>query len=112
MTRLMMALAHMVLKAGSWKCSAKIKIIKTYNSGYSLVVTDPTTNPPISSLSTAERTGCPFLLNLWSYVLATPYFYIIFYAELPKHYDRVSSASLGLRMAALRCKNFVDFLIG
>ena len=40
---------------------------KTYNSGYSLVVTDPTTNPPISSLSTAERTGCPIFLNLWSY---------------------------------------------
>jgi hypothetical protein len=42
---------------------------KTYNSGYSLVVTDPTTNPPIWSLCMAERTGCPVLSNLWSYVL-------------------------------------------
>jgi hypothetical protein len=41
---------------------------KTYNSGYSLVVTHPTTNPPISSLCMAERTGCPILLSLWSYV--------------------------------------------
>jgi hypothetical protein len=43
---------------------------KTYNSGYSLVVTDPTTNPPIWSLCMAERTGCPVLSSLWSYVLA------------------------------------------
>jgi len=42
---------------------------KTYNSRYSLVVTHPTTNLPISSLCMAERTGCPVLLNLWSYVL-------------------------------------------
>jgi hypothetical protein len=41
---------------------------RTYNSGYSLVVTHPTTNPPISSLCMAERTGCPVLLSLWSYV--------------------------------------------
>jgi hypothetical protein len=30
---------------------------KTYNSRYSLVVTDPTTNRPLLSLSTGERTG-------------------------------------------------------
>ncbi|CAG1999690.1 unnamed protein product [Fusarium graminearum] len=30
---------------------------KTYNSGDSLVVTDPTTNPPLTSLSMGERTG-------------------------------------------------------
>jgi hypothetical protein len=30
---------------------------KTYNSRYSLVVTDPTTNPPIASLTMGERTG-------------------------------------------------------
>ena len=30
---------------------------KTYNSGYSLVVTDPTTNPPLSGLTLGERTG-------------------------------------------------------
>jgi hypothetical protein len=45
------------------------EMAKTYNSGYSLVVTDPTTNPPIWSLCMAERTGCPVLFSLWSYVL-------------------------------------------
>ena len=30
---------------------------KTYNSGDSLVVTDPTTNPPLTSLTMGERTG-------------------------------------------------------
>ena len=30
---------------------------KTYNSRYSLVVTDPTTNQPLSSLTRGERTG-------------------------------------------------------
>jgi hypothetical protein len=33
------------------------KKIKTYNSGDSPVVTHLTTNPPVSCLSTAERTG-------------------------------------------------------
>jgi hypothetical protein len=32
------------------------------------VVTHPTTNSPIQGLCMAERTGCPFLLDLWSYV--------------------------------------------
>jgi hypothetical protein len=50
---------------------------KTYNSGYSLVVTDPTTNPPISSLCMAERTGCPVLLSLWSYVPENTLFWFI-----------------------------------
>jgi hypothetical protein len=30
---------------------------KTYNSGYSLVVTHLTTNPPVRCLNRAERTG-------------------------------------------------------
>jgi hypothetical protein len=30
---------------------------KTYNSRYSLVVTDPTTNQPVASLTKGERTG-------------------------------------------------------
>ena len=33
------------------------KKAKTYNSGYSLVVTDPTTNPPISSLGYVWQSG-------------------------------------------------------
>ena len=42
---------------------------KTYNSRCSLVVTDPTTNLPLTSLSMGERTGSRILLWLWSYVL-------------------------------------------
>jgi hypothetical protein len=41
---------------------------KTYNSGYSLVVTHLTTNPPVPCLSTAERTGSAGFMVLWSYV--------------------------------------------
>jgi hypothetical protein len=41
---------------------------KTYNSGDSLVVTHLTTNPPVSCLSKAERTGSPVFKILWSYV--------------------------------------------
>ena len=43
-------------------------VAKTYNSGYSQLVTDASTNPPICSLCKAERTGCPVLYSLWSYV--------------------------------------------
>ena len=39
---------------------------KTYNSRYSLVVPDTSTNLPICCLYMAERTGCPILLSLWS----------------------------------------------
>ena len=46
----------------------RYKKTKTYNSWDSLVVTHPTTNQPISSLCMAERTGCPVILSLWSYV--------------------------------------------
>ena len=42
---------------------------KTYNSGYSLVVTDPTTNPPITGLTRGERTGSRAFQYLWPYVL-------------------------------------------
>jgi hypothetical protein len=42
--------------------------VKTYNSGDSLVVTHLTTNPPVSCLSTAERTGSAEFRILWSYV--------------------------------------------
>jgi hypothetical protein len=42
---------------------------KTYNSGDSLVVTDPTTNPPVSGLTKGERTGSRIFHYLWSYVL-------------------------------------------
>ncbi|KAH7367772.1 hypothetical protein B0T11DRAFT_57852 [Plectosphaerella cucumerina] len=38
-------------------CSLRTKHQKTYNTGYSLVVTDPTTNPALTGLSMGERTG-------------------------------------------------------
>src|SRR6202000_2389299 len=41
----------------------------TYNTGYSLVVTDPTTNPALTGLSRGERTGSRVLQWIWSYVL-------------------------------------------
>jgi hypothetical protein len=44
------------------------KKAKTYNSGYSLVVTHLTTNPPVHCLSTAERTGSSIFSVLWSYM--------------------------------------------
>ncbi len=43
---------------------------KTYNTGYSLVVTDPTTNPALTGLSKGERTGSRVLQWIWSYVMA------------------------------------------
>ena len=48
------------------------KMAKTYNSGYSPVVTHLTTNPPVSCLSTAERTGSSIFKILWSYVKELP----------------------------------------
>jgi hypothetical protein len=41
---------------------------KTYNSGYSLVVTHLTTNPPVRCLNRAERTGSLVFNVLWLYV--------------------------------------------
>ena len=52
-------------KVNTW-CLARLKI--TYSSGYSLVVTDPTTNPPITGLTRGERTGSRAFQYLWPYV--------------------------------------------
>src|SRR5690348_12078237 len=49
------------------KAEAKTK--KTYNTGDSLVVTDPTTNPALRSLTLGEQTGSRIFYELWSYVL-------------------------------------------
>ena len=46
---------------------------KTYNTGDSLVVTDPTTSPAVSSLSRGERTGSRVLYCVWSYVSGDTY---------------------------------------
>ncbi|KAK1968520.1 hypothetical protein LY78DRAFT_421613 [Colletotrichum sublineola] len=42
---------------------------KTYNTRYSLVVTDPTTNPALTGLSMGERTGSRVFQWVWSYVV-------------------------------------------
>jgi hypothetical protein len=42
---------------------------KTYNTGDSLVVTDPTTSPAVAGLSMGEQTGSRAFQCLWSYVL-------------------------------------------
>jgi hypothetical protein len=52
----------------SRKAKKKSSRAKTYNSGDSLVVTHLTTNPPVSCLNRAERTGSLVLKILWSYV--------------------------------------------
>ncbi|KAK1974444.1 hypothetical protein LZ30DRAFT_607989, partial [Colletotrichum cereale] len=44
------------------------KYPKTYNTRYSLVVTDPTTNPALIGLSMGERTGSRVFQWVWSYV--------------------------------------------
>lgn len=41
---------------------------KTCNTGYSLVVTEPTTNPAVTSLTMGERTGSRVFLCIWSHV--------------------------------------------
>ena len=45
----------------------------TYNTGDSLVVTDPTTSPAVSSLSRGERTGSRVFYCVWSYVSGQTY---------------------------------------
>ena len=42
---------------------------KTYNRRDSQMVTHSSTSRPVQCLCMAERTGCPGLTDLWSYVL-------------------------------------------
>jgi hypothetical protein len=42
---------------------------KTYNRRDSQMVTHSSTSRPVQCLYMAERTGCPVLTDLWSYVL-------------------------------------------
>ncbi|KAH9226092.1 hypothetical protein K456DRAFT_1904016 [Colletotrichum gloeosporioides 23] len=42
---------------------------KTYNTGHSPVVTDPTTTPALIGLSMGERTGSRVFQWVWSYVI-------------------------------------------
>ena len=57
-------------RKGKKKSTKKKKRKSTYNSQYSLVVTDLTTNWPLPGLSMGERTGPRAFQELWSYVLS------------------------------------------
>ena len=63
---------HGIEKGGGGECPGKRKVNKkrkkTYNTGDSLVVTDPTTNPALSGLTRGERTGSRVFQMVWSYV--------------------------------------------
>ena len=48
------------------------KKVKTYNRRDSQMVTHSSTSRPVQCLCMAERTGCPVLTDLWSYVLVDP----------------------------------------
>ena len=45
------------------------KKAKTYNRRDSQMVTHSSTSRPVQCLCMAERTGCPVLTDLWSYVI-------------------------------------------
>jgi hypothetical protein len=71
-------LAHTISKdKKAWKKG--LKRAKTYNSRDSPMVTHLTTNPPVSCLNRAERTGSLVLKILWSYVKEEfgAYYYIV-----------------------------------
>jgi hypothetical protein len=81
------------------------KMAKTYNSGYSLVVTHLTTNPPVHCLSTAERTGSSIFSVLWSYVneMAEHMRYIRLFGKLrPAGVKVISHASRVLAVLRMR----------
>jgi hypothetical protein len=48
---------------------SRSKKTKTYNRRDSQMVTHSSTSRPVQCLCMAERTGCPVLTDLWSYVL-------------------------------------------
>jgi hypothetical protein len=50
------------------KREQKDKRTKTYNRRDSQMVTHSSTSRPVQCLCMAERTGCPVLTDLWSYV--------------------------------------------
>ena len=63
-------------KKGLITMKAKKRGKITYNSRYSLVVTDPTTDQPLSGLTMGERTGSRIFHWVWSYVSFRPSKYI------------------------------------
>nr|POE77924.1 hypothetical protein CFP56_09566 [Quercus suber] len=75
---------------------------KTYNSEDSHVVTHRTTNSPVDCLCMAERTGCPVLSRLWSYVLSCSQLSIIVseITQISKHIARIMAAELTMKTEA------------
>ncbi|KAF2875810.1 hypothetical protein BDV95DRAFT_562694 [Massariosphaeria phaeospora] len=73
---------------------------RTYNSGYSLVVTHLTTNPPVHCLNSAERTGSVVFSVLWSYVGECSFPpYILYVVMLDPRLILLTSSSLRLAIA-------------
>ena len=67
-SRRMLKIASVCIIEADTRARIKAKKKKTYNSRYSLVVTDPTTNQPLGSLTRGERTGSRVFYQVWSYV--------------------------------------------
>jgi hypothetical protein len=57
------------LRLGARMQPKQKKNAKTYNRRDSQMVTHSSTSRPVQCLCMAERTGCPVLTDLWSYVL-------------------------------------------
>ncbi|AEO63902.1 uncharacterized protein THITE_2041237, partial [Thermothielavioides terrestris NRRL 8126] len=74
---------------------------KTYSTGDSLVVTDPTTNPAVGSLSRGERTGSRVFYHLWPYVIVGTADSVDIEQSLDKHLPLAWSISRSMSRA--RC---------
>jgi hypothetical protein len=87
---------------------AKLKSAKTYNSGDSLVVTDPTTNPPVSGLTMGERTGSRIFHYLWSYVPAELFSQAILKCCEPWHSVQSAPVNIDVESALVSNMNNSD----
>ena len=72
--------SHTFLKNEIW--AKAMQKDKTYNRRYSHVVTHRSTNRPLRSLSSGERTGSSIFCELWSYVMGMDVNYYIFFKIL------------------------------
>ena len=70
-------------KRVSRKKKKNTKKENTYNSRYSLVVTDPATNQPLSGLTLGERTGSRIFHWVWSYVTTDQIIGVTKYSRYP-----------------------------
>jgi hypothetical protein len=80
------------------------KKTKTYNRRDSQMVTHSSTSRPVQCLCMAERTGCPVLTDLWSYVTFVGYSRL-WNLTVPSHYGQVvillTSSSTSAAVSAL-----------